>query len=148
MDSVELVRKVWEKIYNPRSCVPDVEIGQVRQVLAQVLAESLDGSLPLEQEVDRYVLAALLIGPINGMDLDHEWFDIKYRKYPPQPADGDYQSKEYQRATNEYYEQQDELEAAGMKDVSDALARLVDKGLIEVRSDPESGAKRFCPTTT
>ena len=141
MDPVELVRKIWDKVYNPRSCVPDIEIGHVRQILSQVLAEVLEESAALDSEVDQYVLAAILVGPITGMDLDHEWFDIKYRKYMPPPEDGNYESRKYKKASRDHYREQDELEQTSLREVTGAIERLQKKGLIEVRKDPENESR-------
>ena len=149
MDSVELVRKIWGKVYNPKWCVPDIEIGHVREILSQVMAEALEESAALDSEVDRYVLGAILVGPITGMDLDCEWFDIKYRKYLPLPEDGNYESRAYKKATKDHYREQGEFERISSQEVTSAIERLQEKGLIEVRKDPGNESRIvFYPKTS
>ena len=142
MDPVELVRKIWDRVYNPRSCVPDIEIGRVREILSQVLAEALEESVSLDSEVDRYVLGAVLVGTITGMDLEHEWFDIKYRKYMPLPEDGNYESRKYKKAYRDHNREQDELEQRALQEVASAIKGLQEKGLIEVREDPKNESRK------
>lgn len=142
MNSIELVQKIWDKVYNPNSCVPDIEIGHVREILAQVLAETLVGSEGLDSEVDRYVLSSILVGPVTGMDLDFQWFDIKYRKYLPPPEDGNYESRAYKKASRDHYKEQDRLEQVAFREITGAIERLQEKGLIEVKGDPENESRK------
>jgi hypothetical protein len=143
MDSIELIQKIWIKIYNPRSCVPDIETGRVRTILSQVLAESLRESVPVDSEVEGYVLATVLVGPVSCMDLNYEWFDFKYRKYLLPPEDGDYESKGYKQAYEKHHREQDGLEQKALREVTDAIKKLQEKGLIEVRGNQEEESMKL-----
>jgi hypothetical protein len=147
MHAVTALQKVWEKIYRPGSACPDVEIGYVHQVLAEVLAEVLKDSPSLESEASRFVLGSILISPKTKVDLDHEWFESKHvYSETPKPKDYNYEDPEYQVEITKYYEKEEQEQALRSQEVKEALEKLVDMNLIVLKSNTEDERfPKYCP---
>jgi hypothetical protein len=148
MELTEALQKIWAKIDNPHSMCPDVEIGYVRQVLAEVLAEALSQDLTLTQEVDRFVLGSILVAPATGMDLSMSWYDSKrvYTK-TPDPEDGDYESSAHTKALEAYFEAESQEHQLRSREAQEALGRLEQAGLVLLKEDSDGGPTKFHAVT-
>ena len=74
----KLFSELWKKINNPRSACPDVEIGHVRQVMADILAEYNNSNLSFEE---KWILALITISPIAMLDIEFYWEDKSVDRY-------------------------------------------------------------------
>jgi len=136
VELVEAFKKVWEKLYRPGVMCPDVELGHVHLVLAEVLAEQL----PQEQEAERFVLAKAMIGPPEVvMELAINWNSLHcYEGERPEWRED--RPDEYNKVIVAYYEAEDAHNQAGAKVIEAAIESLIMKGLVE---KDERG--RVCP---
>jgi hypothetical protein len=124
MNNIELCQKIWNKINFPHSTCPDVEIGYVEQVMAELLAECL----PVEGQLDRLLLAKILIKPTDHNSLDYLWQDIIQRQIPRPAGDNPNDLDKYYKA----------IDASGESahiEVAESIKRLVEKNLIELREN-------------
>lgn len=70
MDEVRIAfRELWEKIYNPKSACPDVEIGQVRDAMEEILNRPRK-NLPREQQ---FIIAQLSFSEMTELQLNKTW---------------------------------------------------------------------------
>jgi hypothetical protein len=144
MELTEAFQKIWARIDNPHSMCPDVEIGYVRQVLAEVLAEALSQDPTLTQEVDRFVLGSILVAPITDSELSGTWRDSKHvYTETPRPEDGDHNSPAYVEILEAYFEADSQEHQLRSREVKEALGRLEQVGLVLLKEDPDGGPTKF-----
>jgi hypothetical protein len=148
MKLTEAFQKIWAKIDNPHSMCPDVEIGYVRQVLAEVLAEALSQDLTLTQEVDRFVLGSILVAPITDSELSGTWHDSKhvYTRIP-EPENGNYESSVHTKILEAYFEAESQEQQLRSREVRESLGRLEQAGLVLLKEDPDGGPTKFHAVT-
>jgi hypothetical protein len=131
MNSIELCQKIWNKINKPYSMCPDIEIGYVEQIMAELLSETLN----IENALDKLLLAKILISPTSPTsfsNLVYFWSNIKEHQIKqPVSENGDYKADLWTK----YYLEVEELATTSNTEVTEALKRLVDQNLIELREN-------------
>lgn len=122
-----LFQQVWLRLYNPRSGCPDVELGHVLQVLADVLAGC--GTLPdAGSPAANWAVAFVTItGGSSPLDLKVSWSDTVPYYTDERDGNGYPVAKPFDQYDAEMAEKTREMTAA--------LQALVDRGLLQVGED-------------
>jgi len=118
---------LWERIYNPRSACPDVELGFIHQEMTRIL-QSLG---PKEgTAAEQWVIAQLLLGPRSLETLQWGWLECQ----DPQPtAPQEPEQLELFLADRDYR----------VRLAYEAIARSVDQLLSDGRILPAEGLKQL-----
>lgn len=134
-DVVDALLKVRNRISNPHSSCPDVTIGYVYQVLAEILAETISD---LDVKVDKFVLASVVLSPIKCyariIDIGCEWLSIAYENKRPTYPNGQNPSilQAYNDEMHKFYEIEDKNQELATNEVQESLERLAGKNLIKI----------------
>lgn len=70
--AAEAYKRLWDRLYNPRSMCPDVELGRIQEVMTQILAE--EDTNPISSKA-KEVLAHITLAPRTLEQLRYWWID-------------------------------------------------------------------------
>lgn len=115
MEAAEAFRLLWDRINNPRSACPDVEIGFVRDQMVQILMDERTGDAD-----ERWVLSRLALGPANQKQLG--WSRRDSVPTLPIPEDPD--------QIAQFFEDEDRRGLEAQEATERAIRRLLDQGHI------------------
>jgi hypothetical protein len=147
MNVLEAFQELWSKVNVPGCSCPDIEIGQLRELMAEIFLKDLS---PTDNEYDtlvwlspleKYIWAYVKIAPGSTAEIALSWFE-KHIAKPTPLAPNDEWSEEYEDALRQHYEKDEAERRAFAKTFTEAESHLVALKLIAQPPAEELGELR------